>query len=263
MQSNNPVLSRLKPESQAGYQQPAAGYGYPPSGSDYSSPVVSAGADRMTIDDVVVKTVTLLGLLGVSGGLAWALVPNRLLLPVAIGSALVGLVLALIVSFSRSVKPALIVAYAVVEGVFVGLISKVFESAFQGIVLQAVLGTFGVFFVMAALYKFQVIRATPKFTKYLIAAMGGILVLLLGNMLLSLFGVNTGIREAGPLGIGISIVIIVVAALSFILDFAAIEEGVRAGAPRKYAWFGAFGILVGLIWLYTEILRLLSYLRGE
>jgi uncharacterized YccA/Bax inhibitor family protein len=258
-QSSNPVLTRLRPDSAAA----EPGYGYPLNDGEYSNVVVSAGTDRMTIDDVVVKTVTLLGIVAVTGGLTWALLPRENSLPVLIGSAILGLVLGLVNSFSKTVRPALIVAYAVVEGVFLGIISRFFEDFYNGIVLQAALGTFGVFFVMAALYKAKVIRATPKFTKYLIAAMGGIVVLLLGNLLLGLFGVQTGIREAGPLGIGISIVIIVVAALSFILDFAMIEEGVRQGAPRKFAWLAAFGLLVGLIWLYIEILRLLSYLRGD
>lgn len=258
-QSSNPVLTRLRPDSAAA----EPGYGYPLNDGEYSPVVVSAGTDRMTIDDVVVKTVTLLGLLAVTAGFAWALVPRENAFPLLIGSAIVGLVLALVVTFSKTVRPALVIAYAVVEGVFIGLVSRMYEDFFDGIVLQAALGTFGVFFVMAALYKAKVIRATPKFTKYLIAAMGGIVVLLLGNLLLGLFGVETGIRQGGALGITISIVIIVVAALSFVLDFSMIEESVRAGAPRKFAWVAAFGLLVGLIWLYLEILRLLSYLRGD
>jgi uncharacterized YccA/Bax inhibitor family protein len=217
----------------------------------------------MTIDDVVVKTVTLLGITGISAVLAWTLVPDALLGPAWIGAALVGLVLGLIISFSRMANPALVVTYAVVEGVFVGLVSKTFESFYNGIVFQAVTATFGVFFLMAILYKSRVIRATPKFTKGLIAVMGGLFAIMLINLVLGLFGVNTGLRDAGPLGYIFSIVCIVVAALSFILDFDQIEQGVRMGLPQRYSWTCAFGILVGLIWLYLEILRLLSFLQGS
>jgi uncharacterized YccA/Bax inhibitor family protein len=218
----------------------------------------------MTIDDVVVKTVTLLGVTGVSAVLAWNLIPDRLLGGAWIGAALVGLVLGLIISFSRMANPALVVTYAVVEGVFVGLVSKTYQEflGFDGIVLQAVIATFGVFFVMAMLYKARVIRATPKFTRGLIAVMGGLFAVMLINLVLSLFNVNTGLRDNGLLGYAFSIICIVVAALSFILDFDQIEQGVRMGLPQRYSWQCAFGILVGLIWLYLEILRLLSFLQG-
>jgi uncharacterized YccA/Bax inhibitor family protein len=217
----------------------------------------------MTIDDVVVKTVTLLGITGVSAAAAWVLVPDALLGPAWIGAAVVGLVLGLIISFSRMANPALVVAYAVVEGAFVGLISKFFESLYDGIVVQAVTATFGVFFVMAALYKARVIRATPKFVKGMIAVMAGLFAVMLINLVLALFGVNTGLRDGSPLAIGFSIVCIVVASLSFILSFNEVEEGVRMGLPQRYSWTAAFGILVSLIWLYIEMLRLLSYFQGD
>nr|BFE76460.1 hypothetical protein GCM10020092_097610 [Actinoplanes digitatis] len=176
---------------------------------------------------------------------------------------MVGLVLGLIISFSRVANPALVIAYAVVEGAFVGLVSKMFESFYDGIVLQAVIATFGVFFVMAALYKVKAIRATPKFRRGMIAVMAGLFAVMLINFVLSLFGVTTGLRSAGALGIGFSLVCIVVASLSFILSFHEVEEGVRMGLPQRYSWTAAFGILVSLIWLYIEILRLLSFLQGD
>ena len=126
----------------------------------------------MTIDDVVVKTVTLLAIVGVTGAAAWILVPDSLLGPAWIGAAVVGLVLGLIISFSRMANPALVVTYAVVEGVFVGLVSKFFETAYDGIVLQAAVATFGIFFLMAILYRARVIRATPRFVRGIIARDG-------------------------------------------------------------------------------------------
>jgi uncharacterized YccA/Bax inhibitor family protein len=192
-------------------------------------------------------------------------VPDALIGPAWIGSAIVGLVLGLIISFSRMANPALVVTYAVVEGALVGLVSKFFENimGYEGIVLQAVVATFGVFFLMAVLYRARVIRATPKFARGLIAVMAGLFFVILANFVLSLFGVNTGLRDNGAVGIIFSLVCIVVASLSFILSFNEVEEGVRMGLPQRYSWTAAFGILVSLIWLYLEVLRLLSYFQGD
>ena len=268
MRTSNPVLSRL---GQAAEQQRSAGYspaaGQPGYGQPYATdqgyPAAPPAVQPMTIDDVVVKTVTLLGITGLSAVAAWILVPDALLGPVWIGSAIVGLVLGLVISFSRMANPALIVAYAVIEGAFVGLVSKTFESFYNGIVLQAVVATFGVFFLMAVLYRARVIRATPKFARGLIAVMAGLFAVMLVNFVLSLFGFNTGLRDGGALGIGFSLICIVVASLSFILSFNEVEEGVRMGLPQRYSWVAAFGILVSLIWLYLEVLRLLSYFQGD
>ena len=267
MQSSNPVLNRLTP-----VQPERGGYAAPgdPSRVPYPQPaypsVMQADEGRMTIDDVVVRTVALLAVLGIAGAAAWVMVPDQLVGVGVTGAAIIGLVVGLIIAIARVTNPAVIFAYAVIQGVFVGLISKVFETAYAGIVVQAVVGTFGVFLIMAVLYKFRVIRATPRFTKVLIGAMFGILAVMLVNWILSLFGVYTGLRgdaegNAGWVAIGFSLVVIVVAALSFIVDFDQIEQAVRAGAPAKTAWTCAFGLLIGLIWVYLEILRLLSYLR--
>ncbi len=261
MRSHNPVLTRLTPETQMGYGAPAS---YVPERAGYSPSVIApAATDRMTVDDVVVRTVGLLAILGISGALAWIIVPDALVSPVMIGAAMIGLVIGLVISFKRVTNPLAIGAYAVIEGVFVGIVSKLFEGAFSGIVLQAVVGTFGVFFIMAMLYKSRVIRATPRFVRLVTGAVIGLVAVMVVNLVLSLFNVDTGLRSAGWLGIAFSLVCIVVASLTFILDFAQIEEGIRVGMPKQYAWSCAFGILVGLIWLYLEILRLLSYLRGD
>jgi uncharacterized YccA/Bax inhibitor family protein len=266
MRSSNPVLTRLAPTaaypSQGGYR----GASSSTTASGYPQVVSPSGSDVMTIDDVVVRTVGLLLVTAISGALAWALVDDDVLGLWLIGAAMVGLVLGLIISFARITNPALILTYAVVEGVFVGLISKFYETLYAGIVIQAAVGTFGVFFTMAALYKFKVIRATPRFTKGVIGAVAGLVILMLATWVLSFFGINTGLRgdsagNAGWLAIGFSIVCIIVAALTFILDFDQIERAARGGMPRKTAWTCAFGLLVGLIWVYLEILRLLSYLR--
>jgi uncharacterized YccA/Bax inhibitor family protein len=274
VKTSNPVLSRLgkaaERERAAGYAPagpfgPATGqpgYGQPyPTTAGY--PAAPPAVQPMTVDDVVVKTVTLLAIVGACAAGAWLLIPDALAGPAWIGAALVGLVLGLVISFSRMANPALVVTYAVVEGVFLGMVSKFFEQQFSGIVLQAVIATFGVFFLMAALYKVRAIRATPKFVRGVIAAMVGLFALMLINLVLSLFGVNTGLRDGGALAIGFSLVCIVVAALSFVLSFHEVEEGVRMGLPQRYSWTAAFGILVSLIWLYIEILRLLSYFQGD
>ncbi|BCY05715.1 Bax inhibitor-1/YccA family protein [Actinoplanes sp. L3-i22] len=276
MKTSNPVLSRLgqaaERERTAGYGPygPAgAGYGQPGYGQPYPTaegyPAAPPAVQPMTIDDVVVKTVTLLGITGISAVAAWNLVPYDLTLAAWIGAAMVGFVLGLVISFMRIANPALVIAYAVIEGVFVGMISKTYQNilGYDGIVLQAVVATFGVFFLMAALYKSRVIRATPKFQRIMIGAISGLVAIMLVNFVLALFDVNTGLRDNGPLGYIFSLVCIVVASLSFILSFNEIEEGVRQGLPRKYSWTAAFGILVGLVWLYIEILRLLSYLQGD
>ncbi len=277
MKSNNPVLGRLMERSnqhasfqRAPAQQP---YGNAPYGStpDYGQNAPAGFAPertgRMTVDDVVMRTLGLLAIVGIVGGLSWGLVPrDSALSTVALFGALgVGLVLGLIISFKGITNPAVIIAYAAVEGVLVGLISRVYEDLYAGIVLQAAAATFAIFFGMAALYKFRVIRATPTFVKWVTGALIGVVALMLVNFLLSVFGVNggdgIGLRDGGPIAIIFSLVCIGVASMTFILDFKTIEDGVNAGVDQRYAWYASFGILVGLIWLYLEILRLLSYLR--
>lgn len=266
MKTSNPVLARL---GQAAERERAAGYS--PAGYDApyptgaSLPAAPPTVRPMTIDDVVMKTVALLAIVGVSAAAAWIVVPDVLLRAAWIGAALVGLALGLVISFSRMARPALVVAYAVVEGVFVGLVSKAFETVlgYEGIVLQAVVATFGVFFLMAILYRAKVIRATSRFVRGVIAAIAGLFAVMLINLVLSLFGVNTGLRDSGPVGIIFSLVCIVVASLSFILSFHEVEEGIRMGLPQRYSWVAAFGILVSLIWLYLEVLRLLSFFQGD
>jgi uncharacterized YccA/Bax inhibitor family protein len=260
VRSSNPVLTRLTPETYSGQ---TSGYGSPYQPAPPPVSVV-AEADRMTIDDVVVKTVALLSLTALSG-LATALLPlsaGALWGAVAIGG-IVGLVLGLIVSFKRVISPPLIVAYAIAEGVFVGGISKIYNAIWDGIVVQAALATFGIFFLMAALYKTRIIRNSPRFTRIVMGGLLGVLGLIVANLIFGLFGVNLHLRDGSPLAIVFSLVVIGVAALTFVLDFDMIEQAAAQGAPKQTAWLCAFGLLVGLIWVYLEVLRLLSYLRGR
>ncbi|HEY7224207.1 MAG TPA: Bax inhibitor-1/YccA family protein, partial [Micromonosporaceae bacterium] len=216
MRSSNPVLTRLTPQSQTA---PSAGYGSPYQTVPAASPVVAV-EDRMTIDDVVVRTVGLLAVLALAGIATAALVPwGPRLAAVWMGGLIAGLILGFVITFKRITSPPLILTYAVVQGAFLGAVSKYYEHAFQGIVLQAAIATFGIFFVMAALYRARVIRATPRFTRGLIGALGAAMVLIVVRFLLELFGVHSFLSNGGPVAIVISLVIIVIGALTFILDF--------------------------------------------
>lgn len=269
MKSTNPVLGRISAAAQQPtYSVPGgpAGAEYAAQPSAYPSAVQAATArDVMTIDDVVVKTVTLIGLTVVSAAAAWAVVPATALYPTFIAAMLVGLVLGLVISFAQVTNPIVLGAYAVVEGIFLGAVSKVFEANYPGVVMSAIVATLGVFGVMAMLYKTKIIRATPKFMKIVIGAAAGLAVLMLFNFIwyFATSGEASPLRDGGPLAIGFSVVSIVVAALMFVVSFKQIEDGVAAGLPRKYGWLGAFGLLVELVWMYLEFLRLLSYFMGD
>jgi len=251
MQTSNPVLSRL---DETVRQERATG--------------VDPTTRAMTIDDVVVRTVMLLLLTGAAGAFAWTFIRGGGITTLAlIGSALAGLVLGLVIAFKAITNPWVIGAYAVLQGILMGVVSRRFEEFYSGIVLQAVVGTFAVFFGMAMLYKFRVLRATPRFRKGVIGALIGVVALSLVNYVVYLISGRQGLEVYSPTGkvnwipILFSLVCIVVGALTFILDFDAVEQGLRYRMPERYAWYCAFGLLVGLIYLYWQILRLLSYLR--
>ena len=279
MRTSNPILTRLGAEAEreraaaSYYYGQQQGYGAPPGyGQPTPYPVgYGAGAPPsvrpMTVDDVVVRTVGLLTLTAVAAGAVWALTPPETALALMLPAAIVGLVLGLVISFARVTNPVVLGLYAVVEGVFVGGFSLAvvnFTGAGPGIVMQAMVATLGVFLTMGFLYKSGKIRATPKFQKGLVGAMFGAMAVMLVNLVITLFtGEPTILRDGGPISIIVSLVFIVIAALSFVLSFHEVEEGVRLGLPHKYAWTCAFGILVSVVWLYLEILRLLSYFSGE
>jgi uncharacterized YccA/Bax inhibitor family protein len=298
LRSSNPVLNRMLRSAvrdrgtgggygQAGYQQgygqqgyAQPGYGQPgygqPGPQGYQGYPTTPGfvtppqVDTMTLDDVVLRTVGMLALTGIAGAFGWLVLPS-------LGGAVTGLVMALaiiatlgiaIFSWFRPVtNPAVVITYAVAQGLVLGLVSSVFESYYNGIVLQAVVGTFAIFLVMLALFKMKVLRATKTFTKVVIGALVGILALTFFNLIMTMFGHNPGLVQysvtghVGWLPIVFTGICIVVGALTLVLDFQAVENGVRAGAPRRYAWACTFGLLVGLIFLYWQILRMLGYLR--
>ncbi len=254
--SNNPAFKNM--EKVIGAQQTSA-----PS-SDYlnqmyNQPSYTAPARErfLTVDDVVMKTGTLLVLAVVAGfATAWFE-----LYALALPAMIVGLVLSLIVIFKKTISPPLVIGYAIAEGIFLGAITGVFNQWYPGIAAQAIVGTLGVFGGMLVVYKTGAIRVTPRLTKMIIGGMVGVAVLMLFNLVMSLFGVNTGLRDGGALAIGFSILCIALAAFSFLLDFDAIDQAIKEGAPAKTSWYFAFGLMVTLVWLYLEILRLLSYLR--
>ncbi len=220
----------------------------------------------MTFDDVVTKTAVTMAVLILSAAAAWFLIPATLMFPALVLSGLVGFVVVLIVAFRRAVNPGLVLFYAAIEGVFIGMISKWFEGLYDGIVAQAVLGTFAAAGVTLAAYKFFNIRVTPKFTKIVVIATIAFAIAMLANFLLSLAGINLGLRDGGTgpvslLAVGVALLGAVLAVLNLVLDFDYIEKGVAMGAPARESWRGAFGLTVTMVWLYIEILRLLSYLR--
>lgn len=248
----------------------------------YASP--SAGAvetGRMTIEDTVWKTLGLFAVLLVTATVGWVWTmagvtpanPNPSILPWMLG-ALGGFVLSLVVIFGsrKKVRPGLIIAYAAFEGLFVGGISAFFEFIWPGIVVQATLATLSVVGVTLALFASGKVRASKRATKIFMIAMVGYLVFSLINVGLMLFNVPIAGGAFGllsqefmgiPLGLIIGVLVVIMAAYSLVLDFDQVQQGVRNGAPRQYAWLGAFGIMVTVVWLYVEILRILAILRGS
>ncbi len=253
--------------SKTAQQTSPAPYGAPDQ-QGYGYPAPPQAGARMTVDDVVMRTITLLAVTGVTAALSWMLLPPALALPLMVVGSILGLVAMLAISFMRITNPAIIIGYAVLQGLILGVISQAFESWFPGIVLQAVIGTFGVFAVMAALYTSRIVRATPFFRKVVTGALLGALVLFVVNFALSMFGVDAGLFNDPTDGQGanwfqwlLAVGLVVLAAVAFILDFDLVEQAVRAGAEQKYAWYASFGLLVGLVFLYMQLLRLISMFR--
>jgi uncharacterized YccA/Bax inhibitor family protein len=281
-ETSNPVFRSL-PKQSGGYAQfgtgaaPMQGYQADPYAAPYATPYQETRASRpLTIDDVVTKTGITLAVLAASAVVSYFLVLSNvaLAMPLTLVGALGGLGLVLVATFGRKQdSPAIVLSYAVLEGLFLGALSFVFanfsvSSANAGVLIgEAVMGTFGVFFGMLVVYKTGAIRVTPKFTRMVVAALFGVLALMLGNFVLAMFGVGggagLGLRSGGPLAIILSLVCIGIAAFSFLIDFDAADQMVRAGAPEKAAWGIALGLTVTLVWLYIEILRLLSYLQND
>lgn len=226
----------------------------------------SSGADRMTLHGTANKAALLLLILVATGSLTWAkaiAAPSMEgVVPWLIGGAIGGLVVAMITIFKKTWAPFTTPLYAAFEGLFLGAISALFERMYPGIVMQAVMLTAAVFFGLLFAYKTRIIRATENFKLGVFAATSAIALVYLVSIVLGLFGVRMPfLHDSGPIGIGISLIIVVVAALNLVLDFDFIEEGAEKGAPKYMEWYGAFGLLVTLVWLYLELLRLLAKLR--
>ncbi|WP_366296789.1 Bax inhibitor-1/YccA family protein [Paenibacillus sp. AN1007] len=219
----------------------------------------------MTINGTVNKAfITLVILLG-SAFAAWMMFfKGQEVMPLAYGGLIVGFILAVIISFKPVVSPYLVPVYAVAEGLFLGALSANYESLYNGITLQAALLTMAVFVALLTAYKTKLIKATENFKLGVVAATGGIMIMYLLSFVLGLFGITIPyLHENSLIGIGISVVIVIIAALNLVLDFDFIEGGAEQGAPKYMEWYGAFGLMVTLVWLYLEILRLLSKLRSR
>jgi uncharacterized YccA/Bax inhibitor family protein len=219
-----------------------------------------ATPQRMTIDDVVVKTGIMLGLLVTTAAATWLLE----LWPLVFPAFVVAIVCYIVMIFKKKPSPALCLTYAAAEGVVIGAISAIFEQAYPGIVLQAVGGTILCFGSVLVLYKTGKLRATPMFRKVIMSAMVGIVALYAVNLVMMLFGGHMPvINDSTPLGILFSVAVVSVAALSFVLDFDLIERAEAQGVPENVSWTVAFGLVVGLVWLYIEMLKLLAKLRDN
>lgn len=181
-----------------------------------------------------------------------------------IGGCISAFILALIITFKKNLAPILSPVYAICEGLCLGALSAYFEVMFPGLVMRAVLLTFSVLFGMLFMYKVQIIKVTQRFRAIVLAATVGIALAYLISFILNLFGVNMGfILGGGSFGLIISLVVVAVAALNLVLDFDFIEKGTEAGLPSFFEWYGAFGLMVTLIWLYIEILRLLATIASN
>ncbi len=217
---------------------------------------------RLTLDDVIMHTLGLFVLVAITGGIGWAIAPSSPGVGFAAGIAAVAL--SFVIAFRRILNPPLVVAFALLEGLAIGVISRFYESAYNGIVLQALLGTGLIFVIMLGLYRSRRLRATPRMAR----VVGGVLMAVVAMGLIDLvLRVTTGshlpiINSSSPIGILFSVAVLVVASLQFILDFDFIERAINSGAPRSEAWRASYGLLVGFVWVYLELLRLLGKLRN-
>ena len=253
MESSNPVLKR-------GYQVATT-----PSELDnlYSAPAASsARTGRMTMDDVVARTGLLFAVLLTAGAVAWTGRLDGLMFPAVIGA----FVFAMVLSFSKRVKPWAAIAYAALEGIALGVLSHYYEALYPGIVSQALIGTIGAFVGILFAYKTKRIRVTEKFNRMMGAALIGYMVIGLASFIASMFGMNQGFGFYKPhssLALLLCVAGVGLATFFLVVDFDQIEKMIAAGAPHEEAWRAGFGLMVTIVWLYMEVLRLLSILRDR
>jgi uncharacterized YccA/Bax inhibitor family protein len=222
--------------------------------------LVQGTGNRMTLQGTINKTLLLLFLVIAAAALVWE--NFALLMPFILPAVILGFIVAIVTIFRPEWSPVTSPVYAVLEGVILGAISALMNTVYPGIVGQAVILTFGVFVLLLVVFSSRLIRVTGTFRLVVIGATGAICLLYIANIILSFFGMQIGfIHESGWLGIGFSLVVVVVASLNLILDFDYIEKGVEHGLPKHMEWYAAFALLVTLVWLYLEILRLLAKIR--
>ncbi|MFF5013432.1 Bax inhibitor-1/YccA family protein [Streptomyces sp. NPDC001165] len=280
MRSSNPVFSRrgfsrdngyagFNTAAQAGYaqgnpyaQNPYAQNPYGQQSVQYGAPPQApATTGRMTMDDVVTHSALTLGTVVVGAVLAWVLLPvSATSYGLAFGAGIVAMVLGLVQSFKRTPSPALILGYAAFEGVFLGVISEMYNSRWSGAPFQAVLGTMAVSAATLLIYKAGWIRVTARYARIGMAIAIAFVLVMAVNLLLVAFGVaeNGGLRSMGPLGAIVGIIAIVLGAFILTLNFKQIEDGIAYGAPRNESWLAAFGLTMTLVWIYVEMLRLVA-----
>jgi uncharacterized YccA/Bax inhibitor family protein len=257
MKTSNPALG-----SKTFQNLPGSGYG----GTGYGGTIDAAA--RMTLGGTVNKTGILLVCAFATAAWVWHLfLQSRDMAdvsPYLLLGAFGGFIMAMVTVFKKEWSPVTAPLYALLEGLVLGGLSAIFDFRYPGIAFQAVGLTFGTLFVLLLAYSSGMIKVTQKFRLGVIAATGGIMLFYFAEMILSFFHIQfLAVNGSGPLGIGISLFVVVIASLNLVLDFDFIEQGVAFGAPKYMEWYGAFGIMVTLVWLYLEILRLLSKLRSR
>jgi len=224
--------------------------------------------DTMTLQGTVNKTGVLLICVIATAAWTWNLFLHshspQTVMPLAILGGIGGLIVAMVTIFKKQWAGITAPIYALLEGLVLGSISAILEVRFPGIAIQAVSLTFGTLVILLLAYRSGLIAVTEKFRLGIIAATGGIALFYIVEIVLGFFGIHfTAINGSGVIGIGFSVFVVIIAALNLVLDFDFIETGVRVGAPKYMEWYGAFGLMVTLIWLYFEILRLLSKIRSR
>lgn len=282
MQSNNPVFRRSEAFSgSAQGHQTYAGYGSDPSqwgvgapGDTGYAPTPQAPSRPMTIDSVVQKTGISLGVVIVTAMATWIMLPDIGTNPsdsavgtvgaVATFGFLGAFVLSLVNSFKKIVSPPLVIAFAALEGVALGAISLMFNVAFgEGVVQGAVIGTFAAFAGTLTAYKVLNIQVGDKFRKFVVAAVFGMIGLSLMELVLGLFGAQIGLFGVSGLGMVTAVAGLVLGVFMLILDFDFVEQGIRYGAPERESWTAAFAMTVSLVWIYTNLLRILAFFNQE
>lgn len=224
--------------------------------------------NSMTLDGAVNKTAILLLCAVATAAYSWHVFMEThsaaAIMPLLWGGMIGGFIFALITIFKKEWAPVTAPIYSLLEGLVLGSLSAVFELRYPGIAMQAVAMTFGVMLLMLFLYRSHIIPVTQKLRLGIVAATGAIALFYIAEIVLSFFGIQFAtINGSGPIGIGFSVVVVAIASLNLVLDFDFIEQGVRARAPKYMEWYGAFGLMVTLVWLYLEILRLLSKIRSN